>query len=164
MFFLYCFYRIPRYEYSDDDTILISPAEGTVLRIDTYKSYTKVFIYLNVLNAHVQIIPYSGDIISRNHNKGPHKIAYNIDEKYQNSIDTILETKQGPLIITQNTGILARRIKNYCDAPDYVQKGDLMGIIKFGSRVDLTFPSYFSTNVKVGDKVRLGNALAQIKK
>ena len=77
---------------------------------------------------------------------------------------TDIETLNGDIItVTQNTGLIARRIVNFLKPGEWVKKGDKLGLIKFGSRVDVLVPKSFQLKVVQGQRVETGDVLAVLK-
>ena len=153
------FYRKPlnRTIFVNRD-ILYSPAYGKILKIQNLiGNKIHIAIFLSPLDIHRQYIPINGkikDIVYDN--TGKFKIAYHfnksdLNEKYI----TVLETKYGDMEIYQIAGLLVRRINNYMKIGENVNTGVEMGIIHFGSRVDVILPeaSLFKLLVNEGERV-----------
>ena len=84
------------------------------------------------------------------------------EDNYRSRFLTHINTNYGMIEIIQNTGVLARRIKNNLKLNDNVKKGDILGIIKFGSRVDITIPKTFKLLKGLNDKVFIGDSFAKL--
>jgi len=161
--FLIFFYRIPDMQINMSKDILSSPCSGKIIKIEDLNDSYKLYIFMSPLDAHLQIIPYDGKIIKHEFITGKKRLAYKIEEdNYRSRFLTHINTNYGIIEIIQNTGVLARRIKNNLKLNDSVKKGDILGIIKFGSRVDLTIPKTFKLLKELNDKVFIGDSLAKL--
>jgi len=161
--FLIYFYRIPEMQINMSKDILSSPCSGKIIKIEDLNDSYKLYIFMSPLDAHLQIIPYDGKIIKHEFITGKKRLAYKIEEdNYRSRFLTHINTNYGKIEIIQNTGIVARRIKNNLKLNDSVKKGDILGIIKFGSRVDITIPKSFKLLKELNDKVFIGDSLAKL--
>lgn len=107
----------------------------------------------------------SGTITKYEFIEGEFQLAYNLeDDNYRTRFITEISNEYGVIEIIQNTGLITRRIKNFHKLNKNVEKGELLGIIKFGSRIDITIPKSYHLNVKLNDKVTIGNSLAKLSK
>lgn len=166
--FVLWFFRNPERVAPQDLTAVISPADGKIIvaeeiNEDRYlKGKTlKISVFMNVFNVHVNRVPYSGKVVDVIYNKGEF-ISANLDkasmDNEQNAV--ILDIGSGKRIMfVQIAGLIARRIVCYLKPGDTVEKGKRMGLIRFGSRVDVYLPSGSTLNVKIGDKVVAGETV-----
>lgn len=166
--FVIWFFRNPGREIPAVPSAVISPADGKVIvagevNEDRYlkERALKVSIFMNVFNVHVNRAPYSGKVADVIYNKGKF-ISANLDkaslDNEQNAV--ILDIENGKRIMfVQIAGLIARRIVCYLKPGDFVEKGRRMGLIRFGSRVDVYLPAGSILNVKIGDKVRAGETI-----
>ena len=162
--FLMFFYRIPDIKYLNDSSVA-SPCSGKIIKIEEKDNYYKLYIFMSPLDHHVQIIPISGKITKYEFIEGEFQLAYNLEnDNYRTRFITEIVNKYGKIEIIQNTGLITRRIKNFHKLNKIVEKGGLLGIIKFGSRIDITIPKSYYLNVKLNDKVTIGNSLAKLSK
>ena len=157
--FLIFFYRKPLIQllpYNED--VVYSPAYGTIMDI-IYKDNTiHIPIFLSPFDIHYQIVPIGGILTDVKYdNTGKFELAYKINKSSKNEkvIHTILN-KHGIFKIYQIAGTLVRRITWYNNPIKKLITGELLGLIKFGSRVDIIIPNAnkFNINVKKGDKVK----------
>jgi phosphatidylserine decarboxylase len=135
---------------------IVSPADGKVVIIDTKKGSKRICIFMNVHNVHVNRVPYGGTVTGTNHQPGGFIPAMNKDAETNERFITSMNTDIGKIKIVQIAGIVARRIVPYLEAEDVVKKGDKLGHIAFGSRVDLYLPKSRKIVVEVGQKVLAG--------
>tara|TARA_B100000945_G_C20407135_1_gene610640 strand:- start:214 stop:852 length:639 start_codon:yes stop_codon:yes gene_type:complete len=141
----------------------ISPADGKIININQINDSDLgesilVSIFLSIWDVHCQTVPSSGKIILKRKENGKNILAYKRAASEKNtSISTIIETEIGiKYKIKQITGMIARRILNYMETDCYVKKGQRLGFIMFGSRVDIVLPKNFNLYVSLGEKV-IGN-------
>jgi len=162
------FFRDPEREIPQDDSILISPADGTVLKIESLDTSqyedvpcTKVSIFMSVFNVHVNRIPYSGMVKDVRYFPGKFFNASFDKASLDNERNAVLiETETGKSFWTvQIAGLIARRIVCNIVPGMKVSKGDRFGMIRFGSRLELYLPIDSEIFVKPGDKVSAGSSL-----
>jgi phosphatidylserine decarboxylase len=157
--FVAFFFRNPPRTIPKDPSIIVSPADGKVVKIDRVGSVTKVSIFLSLFNVHVNRSPIAGNIEALDYRKGKFKAAYNHAASVENERNTIMVSNgRINLVFIQIAGVVARRIVFWKRIGDRVEKGDLVGLIRFGSRVDILFPAGTEVTVAVGDKVRGGSS------
>ncbi len=166
--FVLWFFRNPERVAPQDLSAVISPADGKIIvteevNEDRYlkEKTLKISVFMNVFNVHVNRVPYSGKVVDVIYNKGKF-ISANLDkasmDNEQNAV--ILDIGSGKRIMfVQIAGLIARRIVCYLKPGDTVEKGKRMGLIRFGSRVDVYLPSGSTLNVKIGDKVVAGETV-----
>ena len=151
-------YRVPFRINRYPKNLLVSPCDGRVMSIlELNDITTHVAIYLNLLDSHVQWSPVNGVVLSTVHKPGTFNPAYMFHKsRYNERIETIIYVPaiDDEIKIVQIAGQLARRIVNYKDKNDRVERGELIGMIKFGSRVDLFIPhNKIDLLINVGDIV-----------
>jgi phosphatidylserine decarboxylase len=162
-FFLW-FFRDPERSIPSEPGLIVSPADGKVtdvapMQLDG-RSCTRISIFLNIFNVHVNRSPISGVIREVVYQKG--KFGNAMDavsaEANEQTIVTI-EGEGAVLVMKQIAGLLARRIVFNHKAGDHLARGQRVGLIKFGSRTDVIFPSESRMSVKVGDQVKGGSSI-----
>ncbi|UGV40748.1 phosphatidylserine decarboxylase [Methanococcoides orientis] len=153
--FVVWFFRDPERTTKICDHCLFSAADGKVIDI----SNGKVCVFMNVHNVHVNRAPISGTIRGITHIKGGHIPAFNKDSERNERTITVIESSHGDVEVTQIAGVLVRRIVSYLKVGDKVASGQKIGMIRFGSRVDVTIPSDFEISCKVGDRVYAGETM-----
>lgn len=163
--FVTWFFRNPERKTPDKPRQLISPADGKVIRIEevpgenrTGRSLLKISIFMNIFNVHVNRVPCSGEILSIRYKPGKFLSADLDKASALNERNTILiRTDDGREVMTvQIAGLIARRIVCWLKEGMKVKKGERLGLIRFGSRVELFLPLGSTVLVKVGQKVRAG--------
>ena len=156
--FLLYFYRDPQRIIESG---IVSPADGLVQRAEIKKGMVYFSIFMNVHNVHVNRSPFDGRVISIKHKSGGYLPAFSKDSDKNERLLTKIETSIGVMKVVQIAGVLVRRIVSYVKPNSEVEKGERIGLIHFGSRVDLSFESAgIDISVKKGDKVLAGQKLA----
>jgi phosphatidylserine decarboxylase len=127
-------------------------------------AYTRISVFLNIHNVHVQYAPLDGTIRSVVHKPGAFHLAYLFEKGELNERRvTTLDTRIGTVRVVQIAGLVARRTHPLVSPGDRVSQGDSLGLIKFGSRVDLWLPEGFNVLVAPGQRVHIGEALVELK-
>lgn len=162
--FLLNFFRDPHRTGSEHHVDVLSPADGTVVMIrdvpdgDVWPGLTKqVSIFMSVFDVHVNRAPIAGKIVHYRYNPGKKIAAMSHKSSLENEQNLIvIEDEHGAtLAFKQIAGLLARRIVFDKKEGDAVQRGERVGMIKFGSRVDVFFPPRAVIKVKIRDKVKV---------
>ncbi|UCE13183.1 MAG: phosphatidylserine decarboxylase [Candidatus Heimdallarchaeota archaeon] len=135
------FFRDPNREVAVNSQLVLSPADGSVYEIDVSNGVIK--IRMSLFNVHVTRTPVSGKITSINYQDGKHWpfvsfIRSGTDENARQTIH--IENSTGDFLVVQIVGILARRCMSFFSPGDQVQQGERLGIIYYGSEVDVHFP------------------------
>lgn len=159
---LFClwFFRDPDREIPRGP-VAVSPADGKVVLIRRKPDTTQVCIFLNIFDVHVNRSPIGGKVVDITYNKGKFLVASNEAASYENERNTItVEAKDGVKVcFSQIAGLIARRIVCYVTPGEYVTVGQRIGLIKFGSRVDVNFGPEWSIEVKEGQRVSGGSTV-----
>lgn len=147
------FFRDPERSVGDG---VVSPADGRVLEVADDGERIRISIYMGPLDVHVNRSPVEGRIASIRHFEGGHRLAFSKDSPLNERVVWTIESPLGEVELVQIAGAFARRIVPYLKEGERVQKGERIGLIRFGSRVDLSLPRLptLSPRVKVGDRVR----------
>lgn len=163
--FVLWFFRNPQRKTPEKEKLVISPADGKVIRIEETaseeqpgKTCLKISIFMNIFNVHVNRIPYSGRVRFIRYRSGKF-LSANLDKASAlNERNTVMvQTDDGREIMTvQIAGLIARRIVCWLREGMQVRKGDRFGLIRFGSRLEVFLPLGSAILVEVGDRVRAG--------
>jgi phosphatidylserine decarboxylase len=157
--FVAFFFRNPRREIPSDPRVIVSPADGQVVRVERVGNVTRLSIFLSIFNVHVNRSPIAGRIEAIDYRRGKFKAAFNHSASVENERNVIMVAQGNiKLVFTQIAGIVARRIVCWKKVGDMVGKGELIGLIRFGSRVDVLFPAGTEVTVERGDRVRGGSS------
>ena len=167
---VYYFFRDPERKIIEDDNYLVSPADGVICAINETngpielglenKKFTKVSVFMNVFDCHVNRSPCSGAIS---------EILYKPGKFFNASLDKASEDNERnyyriknsdgeEIIVVQIAGLVARRIVTEVSKDELVEQGSRIGMIRFGSRADMYFENY-SPLVKVDQKTIAGETL-----
>jgi len=164
-FFVTWFFRNPERHIPAGDEIIVSPADGRILKIEEVEGSPfgegrrrKISIFMNVFNVHVNRAPCSGKIQSIRYHKGRF-LSANLEKASElNEKNAILiRTDSGIDIVTiQIAGLIARRIVCWIKEEMHIQKGERFGMIRFGSRLEVIMPLEAKVSVHEGDRVKAG--------
>lgn len=163
--FIIWFFRNPERSFQDEEKVLISPADGKVIKIENVEvngtisgRFKKISIFMNVFNVHVNRAPYSGKIEAINYHEGKF-LSANLDKASQDNErnEVMIRTENGRSVwMVQIAGLIARRIVCWVNVGTTIKKGERFGLIRFGSRVDIYLPEDSRISVKLKDKVKAG--------
>ncbi len=159
------FFRDPRRGYDGPEATVIAAADGLVTRIDTVEDpavgegrFQRVVTFLSAFDVHVQRVPAGGEVVVSGLKPGRKVAAFRADAGEVNeSWLTVIERPGGDRLgIRQIAGLMARRVVCYLEQGQAVRRGEHLGLIKFGSRVDLLVPESYEVLVAKGDRMRNG--------
>lgn len=157
--FVAFFFRNPPRKISQDPRVIVSPADGKVVRLERVGNVTQMSIFLSLFNVHVNRSPIAGRIQAIDYRPGKFHAAYNPAASRENERNIVMVSDgRINIVFTQIAGVVARRIVFWRKVGDEVGKGELVGLIRFGSRVDVLFPAGTEATVKVGDRVKGGSS------
>ena len=162
-FFLW-FFRDPERAIPDGPGVVVSPADGKVTSIDEFvdagQKKQRISIFLNVFDVHVNRAPIAGTISSLFYQKGKFGNAMSAGSSDSNEQNVVTMNGDGQSVVfKQIAGLLARRIVFSPRTGDKLERGQRVGLIKFGSRVDLVLDPSVELRVKVGDRVAGGSSI-----
>jgi phosphatidylserine decarboxylase len=138
---------------------MLSPADGKVIQANS----GKIAIFMSPSNVHVNRAPLDGYVRNIEYRKGTHLPAFmgRACKNQQNRMH--LETVDGIMELRQITGTLVREIVCYVNPGDQVSRGERIGMIRFGSRVEVSIPVGYTLLVNKGDKVRAGETVVAVR-
>jgi phosphatidylserine decarboxylase len=155
------FFRNPNRQIPAGANLIVSPADGKVVKISKDETGEQTLcIFLNIFNVHVNRAPIAGTVARFEYKRGKFKVAF--DEEASSVNEQNIVSFTGPdlsLVVKQVAGLIARRVICWKKPGDAVQRGDLFGLIRFGSRVDVVMPAHVNIRVAVGEKVRGGSSI-----
>ncbi|MGC2698510.1 MAG: phosphatidylserine decarboxylase family protein [Candidatus Angelobacter sp.] len=162
-FFLW-FFRDPERMVPSEAGLVVSPADGKVTDVSPTQlngvPCTRISIFLNVFDVHVNRSPISGMIKSAVYKKGNFGNAMSESSAQDNEQNVVTMEGEGMTVIfKQIAGLLARRIVFNHKPGDSLARGQRVGLIKFGSRTDVIFPQTAEVRVKMGDRVKGGSSV-----
>jgi len=153
------FFRDPERETGED---VVSPADGRILRISKIEDEdigrcVSISIFMSLFDVHVNRMPVDGKILKIKKERGTHHPAYTEKSSGNEKNTLIIDSYIGKIKVIQIAGLIARRIVCYVEDGDNLKKGDRIGIIRFGSRVDLLLPEdKVRVVIKEGESVKAG--------
>jgi len=159
-FFAYFFRNPPRKVYIDDPSLVVAPADGTIVVVEPTDELEyfgdrrlQVSIFMSVFNVHANWYPIKGTVIKSVHHSGRHMAAFLPKSSIENERSTVVIESEGKtqILVRQIAGALARRIVTYAHPGKKSHLNEHLGFIKFGSRVDLYFPLNTEIFVQVGE-------------
>jgi phosphatidylserine decarboxylase len=163
--FVAFFFRNPKREIPSDPRVIVSPADGRVVKVERVGNVTKLSIFLSIFDVHVNRSPIAGRIEAIDYKSGKFKAAFNHAASVENERNVIMVSQGNlKLVFTQIAGLVARRIVCWKKVGDTVAKGEPIGLIRFGSRVDVLFPAGTEATVERGMRVRGGSSAIGIVK
>jgi phosphatidylserine decarboxylase len=162
--FCFSFFRDPERAIPEDPSAIVSPADGRVVVITDEQNAgrpgTRVSIFLAIWNVHINRAPAAGVITKVDYRPGKFLAAWDASASTQNEQNIFtLATTAGNIEFKQIAGLVARRVVSWKKPQDVVAKGERIGLVRFGSRVDLWVPSGSELLVKVGDTVHGGSSM-----
>jgi len=158
------FFRDPERTGERGAQLVVAPADGKLILITEVDEphfirnrALRLSIFMNVFNVHVNRYPVDGTVRYIHYNPGRFLNAATEKSSLENEQMSVgLETKSGPILVRQIAGLIARRIVTYSKEGQVVKQGERMGIIRFGSRVDVFIPTSSKIRVKVGETSNAG--------
>lgn len=157
--FVAFFFRDPERSIPEDPRVIVSPADGKVIRLDREGEGSKLSIFLSLFDVHINRAPIDGTLIQRDHKPGKFKVAYDERASVENEQLTITIAGERKLTFSLVAGMIARRIRVWTSKGSQVRKGDKIGLIRFGSRVDMLLPPECEIVVGKGDRVYGGSSV-----
>ncbi|MFH1227348.1 MAG: phosphatidylserine decarboxylase family protein [Planctomycetota bacterium] len=171
--FVFYFFRNPERVIPQGDDLILSPADGTIIEIKDFQEdefvkaeTVKITIFLSVFNVHINRAPCDGQVAWIDYRKGEFLVASKPDASTRNECNNIgLAVGSGSgkfrILVRQIAGIIAQRIVCACKLNDSLTKGQVFGMIKFGSRTEICIPKdrVKSVEIKPGGKVKAGQTI-----
>ncbi len=164
--FVTWFFRDPERSVPEDPNAIVSPGDGKIVEIISEKdplldeAYTRVSIFLNVFNVHVNRVPIAGKIQATRYHPGKFLNAASHKASLDNEQSAILlNNGHVTILVKQIAGLIARRIVCWAKEGDEYQRGQRFGLIRFGSRVDIFLPEGTDIKVAIGDIVNGGSSI-----
>jgi phosphatidylserine decarboxylase len=159
-FFAYFFRNPPRKVFIDDLSLVVAPADGTVVVVETTdepeyfgEKRIQISIFMSIFDVHANWFPIRGTVLKSFHQSGRHIAAFLPKSSQENERTSIVIESEGgtQILVRQIAGALAQRIVTYAHEGKKCRLNEHIGFIKFGSRVDLFLPLDTEIYVKVGD-------------
>ena len=164
--FVGAFFRNPDRLIPGDEDTVVAPADGRVIEVGEIENsegekVLRIGIFLSVFNVHVNRMPIAGRVVAIERAGDAFLAAFNRDAETRNVRCSLTMAGRGGMrfVVTQITGLIARRIVCYPRVGDFVRRGDRYGLIRFGSRTDVLLPLSAQVRVGKGDRVRGGSSV-----
>ncbi len=166
--FIAFFFRNPKRKIPEFQNVILSPADGTIIDMGECdegrflkEKALKVSIFMSLFDVHINRAPTSGKVLQKSYHPGRFLVA-NVEKSSllneQNAV--IIETEDRfKILLVQIAGFVARRIVCYANAGDTLKKGQIFGLIRFGSRIDLYLPPEVKPMIRVGQHVKGGESI-----
>lgn len=158
------FFRDPDRPIPTDPQVIVSPADGRVVQIveEDYEGrpVRRLSVFMSPLDVHVNRSPIAGTIKAITYRKGAFRVASEELASVENEQNVFtIRGDQSEVVVKQIAGVLARRIVFWKHLGDTLAQGERVGMIKFGSRVDVLVDPTVEWRVKVGERVRAGSSI-----
>jgi phosphatidylserine decarboxylase len=162
--FVFYFFRNPDRKIPMEPGVVVSPADGRVVVVKDEqnggRAGKRVSIFLAIWNVHVNRAPAAGSITKLEYKPGKFMAAWAESASLDNEQNVFtLASEHGEMVFKQIAGWVARRVVSWKKTGDTVGRGELVGLVRFGSRVDLWLPEGAEMAVKVGDHVKGGSSV-----
>lgn len=162
--FVFSFFRNPARIIPTEEGLIVAPADGRVVVVkpesEKGRPGKRISIFLAVWNVHVNRAPAAGKITNLEYKPGKFLAAWDENASLQNEQNVFTQsTDYGEIVYKQIAGWVARRVVSWKKAGDQVARGERIGLVRFGSRVDVWLPGDPEVLVKVGDNVKGGSSV-----
>ena len=164
--FVCYFFRNPRRRIPEGDHLIVSPADGKVVKVAQFAGSGEhdgglaISIFLSIFNVHVTRSPIRGTLEKLEYVRGRFKAAYDDEASGVNEQNVLTIQGNGiRVVVKQIAGLIARRVICWKAEGTSLDRGELFGLIRFGSRVDVILPPGVRIAVKVGDRVKGGSSI-----
>jgi phosphatidylserine decarboxylase len=162
--FVAYFFRNPVRSIPPGENLIVSPADGKVVCVaqipkedEELPGGQRVSIFLSIFDVHVTRTPMRGELERLEYRRGKFKVAYDEEASRVNEQNILtIRGQAGRIVVKQIAGLIARRVVCWKRPGQTLQRGELFGLIRFGSRVDVLLPKEVKILVKVGDHVKGG--------
>ncbi|HLB70195.1 MAG: phosphatidylserine decarboxylase [Candidatus Methanoperedens sp.] len=158
--FFFIFFRDPERKPQGGEDDAVSPADGKVITLDG----RCICIFMNIYDVHVNRAPLAGRITVIDYKPGGFIPAFFKDSDINERNHVVIETEYGTVELFQIAGILTRRIVSYISEGGHVKRGERIGMIRFGSRVDVHIPETYEFTVKLNATVKAGETVIAMRK
>jgi phosphatidylserine decarboxylase len=162
--FVFSFFRNPNRVIPGEPGLIVSPADGRVVVVQDEAFHgrpgKRISIFLAVWNVHVNRSPAAGKIARMEYKPGKFLAAWAEKASFENEQNIfVLASEHGEIMFKQIAGYIARRVVSWKKAGDYVLRGERIGLVRFGSRVDLWLPANAEIAVRIGENVKGGSSV-----
>lgn len=154
------FFRDPDRKIPEGENLILSPADGRIIKMEETNGSPALSIFLSIFDVHVNRAPVSGTVRYLKYHPGKYHSAFKDKAQKENQKNEIeLETPAGIVKMFQVSGSIARRTIFYRKVGDRLEIGQRIGLIRFGSRVDMILPAGSKMDVRLGQRVKGGKTV-----
>ena len=158
------FFRDPERRIPSDPAAIVSPADGRIVQIvdETHagRPVRRISIFMSPLDVHVNRSPAAGELREITYQRGRFRVASGPRASIENEQNVFtIDTQAGPIVVKQIAGLMARRIVFWKRLGARLGRGERVGLIKFGSRVDVLLDPSIELSVRSGDRVHAGSTV-----
>jgi len=162
--FVFSFFRNPDRTIPQEPGLIVAPADGRVLVVkeesDQGRPGKRISIFLAIWNVHVNRAPAAGKITRLDYKPGKFLAAWDENASLQNEQNIFTQaTEHGEIVYKQIAGWVARRVVSWKKPGDVVARGERIGLVRFGSRMDIWLPGEAEIAVKLGENVKGGSSV-----
>ena len=166
--FIAFFFRNPKRDVPDLENVILAPADGRIVHVGEAQEgrflkspALKISIFMSIFDVHINRSPVNARLVEKSYHPGRFRIASAEKASLDNEQNALLlETEEGlRIVLVQIAGLIARRIVCYTKPGDRLRRGEIFGLIRFGSRVDLYLPLGVKPTVRLGQHVRGGESI-----
>jgi len=166
--FVLFFFRDPERVVPTMPGVIVSPADGRVLAVDQMRldgaAQTRISIFLSVFDVHVNRAPIGGRIGAVDYRPGRFHVASRNEASRENEQNEVTLVGEGTRVVfRQIAGVLARRIEFWKKLGDELERGQRVGMIRFGSRTEVFFDPHYRVHVRPGDHVKGGATILAVR-
>ncbi len=158
--FFIIFFRDPDRTPQGEEEDVVSAADGRVISAKD----RKISIFMNIHDVHVNRAPLAGMVMHIDYKPGGYIPAFNKDSYVNERNHVVMNTDQGPIELAQIAGVLTRRIVSYISEGSQLRRGERIGMIRFGSRVDMIVPEGYEFTVGANDRVKAGETVIAVRR
>jgi len=167
--FILFFFRDPERAIPAEPGVVVSPADGRVLGVDETtlegRPMTRVSIFLSIFNVHVNRAPIAGRVAAVRYQPGRFHVASQPAASEENELNEVaLEGEGTRVVFRQIAGLIARRIEFWSRVGEELARGQRVGLIRFGSRVEVFFDPVYRAQVSAGARVQGGSSVLAVRK
>jgi len=153
------FFRDPR-RFSDAlPNAVLAPADGRILDVQSNNRELEITIFLAIWNVHVTRSPVPGNLLTCERFSGGYEAAYKPSATNNARCAVSIDSPFGPIVVTMISGAVARRIHTWVGPGDRLERGQRIGLIRFGSRTEIVLPAGSEPQVSIGQHVRAGETV-----
>lgn len=149
------FFRDPQRQPGEG--VVLAPADGVISAVERERDgRLRIATFMRLQDVHVNRAPVTGTVRELHHRPGGYRPAFHKGSDLNERLEWTIDTALGQLRIVQIAGLVARRIVAYCEPGEHIERGQRIGMIRFGSRVDVILPAGIVPGVGVGQRVCAG--------